>query len=184
MDAVRFTETLAGRLGDPALPVDEAARRGQDSRFVLVVVSPDVARLVADPDHRSPAFGCLLAPWLSEEPLRVERGQLDLFVDLPGARPAVEMRYRLELVHADGRHLVLTGIKSLRRRFWLWTFPWDATTLRCELREGERLLAHGWLRQGLVGVLAQGATFRATSLRALLGFFRYYLGTVLRVYLG
>ncbi len=185
-DTVRFTETLAGRLGPPDRSLDEATRGGADTRFVLTVVTPDVARLVADPDHRSPAFGCLLAGWLSPEPLAVTDGRLDLFVDASGDRRVVEMRYRLALRATDGRSFVLLGQKELRRRWWLTTFPLDATTLRCRLLEGSDdgpLVAHGVLRQGVVGVLAQGATFRATSVRGLLGFFRYYLGTVLGVYL-
>lgn len=185
-DTVRFTETLAGRLGAPELPLAEAARQGHDTRFVLTVVTPDVARLAADPDHRSPAWGCVLAGWLSPDPLTVTDGRLDLFVDTSGDRRVVEMRYRLALRAVDGSAYVLLGTKELRRRWWLLTFPWDATTLRCRLLEGGddgALRAHGVLRQGVVGVLAQGATFRASSVRGWLGFYRYYLGTVLGVYL-
>jgi cholesterol oxidase len=184
-DTVRFTETLAGRLGSPELPLEEAARRGEDTRFVLTVVSPDVARLAADPDHRSPAWGCLLAEWLSPDPLSVTDGRLDLFVDTSGDRRVVEMRYRLALRATDGSTWVLFGLKELRRRWWFLTLPWDATTLRCRLHaDGDDgpLRAHGVLRQGVVGVLAQGATFRASSVRGWIGFFRYYLGTILGVY--
>ena len=44
-------------------------------------------------------------------------------------------------------------------------------------------MAEGVLRQGIIGVLAQGATFRASSVRAYVSFLRYYLGTVVGVYL-
>lgn len=171
-DTVRFSETLAGRLA------------GQDVRFLLTVVTPDIAALVVDPDHRSPAWGCVLADWLSPAPLSVVDGRLDLFVDVSGDRRVVEMRYRLVLRAVDGRGYTLLGTKTLRRRWWIWTFPWDATTLATRLVDEQgALVAEGVLRQGIVGVLAQGATFRASSVRAWAGFMRYYIATVLGVYL-
>jgi cholesterol oxidase len=189
-NAIRFSETLAGRLGDPAQALEDAAKTGGDTRFLLTVVTPDVARLVADPDHRSPAWGCLLAPWLSPDPLAVVDGRLDLFVSAIPDRRVVQMRYRLDLRDTAGARFVLHGTKELRRRRWYPTAATDATTLRCTLHEGGDdgpLRAHGILRQGLVGVLAQGATLRASGawwgLAALAGFFRYYLGTMAGVYL-
>lgn len=171
-DTVRFSETLAGTLA------------GQDTRFLLTVVTPDIATLVADPDHRSPAWGCVLADWLSPAPLTVTDGRLDLFVDVSGDRRVVEMRYRLALRAVDQRQYVLLGTKTLRRRWWIWTFPWDATTLATRLEDAQgATIAEGVLRQGIVGVLAQGATFRATSIGAYLAFMRYYVGTVIGVYL-
>jgi len=183
---VRFSETLAGRLGPPALPLHDAARTGGDTRFLLTVVTPDIARLVADPNHRSPAWGCLLAPWLSPDPLGVVEGHLDLFVDGTADRRVVYMRYRLDLRTTSGEAWVLHGTKELRRRHWFPTLAVDATTLRCTLREGGDagpIRAHGVLRQGIVGVFAQGATFRGTSLRAIVSFLRYYIATVVGVYL-
>jgi hypothetical protein len=175
-DSVRFSETLAGELS------------GHDTRFLLTVVTPDIATLVADPRHRSPAWGCLIAPWLAPEPIGVVDGRLDLFVDTPDRR-AVWMDYRLDLRTPDGGRFVLLGRKELRKRWSFATFPWDSTTLRCELREGSDdgpVRATGVLREGLVGLIGQAATLRASGrwygLAALLGFFRYYLGTVWRVY--
>lgn len=189
-ETIRFSETLAGRLGPPELPRDEAGRTGQDTRFLLTIVTPDVAALVADPNHRSPAFGCLLAPWLSPAPLAVTRGWLDLFVDATPDRRHVTMRYRLDLTRDDGARFVLHGEKALRRRRWYPTFPVDATTLFVTLHaedDAGPVVAHGVLRQGLVSVLAQGATFRGTGgwlgLRPVVAFFRYYLGTLAGVYL-
>lgn len=171
-DTVRFSETLAGALG------------GRDTRFLLTVVTPDIAAMVADPDHRSPAWGCVLADWLSPAPLTVTDGRLDLFVDVSGDRRVVEMRYRLELRAVDQHQYVLLGTKTLRRRWWIWTFPWDATTLATRLEDAQgTTIAEGVLRQGIIGVLAQGATFRATSIGAYIAFMRYYVGTVIGVYL-
>ncbi len=145
---------------------------------------------MADPDHRSPAWGCVLAPWLSPEPLGVVRGHLDLFVDGTPDRRVVLMRYRLDLRTTGDERFVLLGTKELRRRGWFPTVATDATTLRCTLHEGDErgpLRAHGVLRQGIVSVLAQGATFRGSGewlgLKAILGFFRYYLGALAGVYL-
>jgi cholesterol oxidase len=189
-DTVRFSETLAGRLGRPDLPLEDAARQGDDTRFLLTVVTPDIAEMVADPHHRSPAWGCLLAPWLSPAPLGVTDGRLDLFVDGTPDRRVVHMLYRLDLRAVDGQRYVLLGKKELRRRRWFPTLAVDATTLRCTLHAGGDdgpLRAHGLLRQGLVSVLAQGATFRGSGrwggVAAIVAFFRYYLGTIAGVYL-
>lgn len=176
-DRVRFSETLAGRLN------------GHDTRFLLTVVTPDIAAMVADPQHRNRAWGCVLAEWLSPEPLSVTDGTLDLFVSVTPDRRHVRMSYRLALRTMDGRDYTLLGHKEIRRRRWFPTFAVDGTTLFTTLHEGGDdgpLVAEGVLRQGVIGVLAQLATFRGSGrwggLRAIWDFMRYYNGTVAGVY--
>lgn len=182
-DQVRFTETMRGRLS-PFTGQDHLAAEaaGQDAYFILTVVTPDVAAMVSDPDHRSPAFGCVVLPGHTQ-PLRVTDGHLDLFVDAP---VGVEMRYRLALRDADGVASTLIGIKRVQRRGWLPTVFGDTTTLFVDVLRGEEPTYRGVLRMGVGGVSAQGLSFRgeggALGVRAIVRFMGYYVRRVWGVY--
>ena len=177
-DEVRFTETMSGTLStSTAAPYEEAARAGWDggaALFTLVVVTPDVAAMVADPSHRSPVFGCVLAPGLCAGPLAVRDGHFDLFVD---AGPnVIEMRYLLPLVAADGRAFVLRGRKDVRRRRWFPTGLIDTTCLFVDVHEGDvngPIVRRGILRMGPGAVAMQGLSFRGT-IGSIVRFMRHY----------
>ncbi|MBM4282924.1 MAG: hypothetical protein FJ137_19950 [Deltaproteobacteria bacterium] len=174
---VRFSETMRGFVDDARVdePHERHAARGRrrpghELIFMLTVVTEDVDALIADPRHRSPVFGCVLAPVLSPRPLRVEQGSLDLFADVGApADPAgpgriLHMRYVLPLVDDhDGCRFLLRGIKEVvRRRPWPTT-PVDTTTLFVDVWRAEepgRPLLRGVLVEGLVGVVAQALSFR------------------------
>jgi hypothetical protein len=192
---VRFSETLRGFVdvaGAGPLPTHEAcARAGRSARreliFMLTVVTPDVDALIADPLHRSPVFGCVLAPWLARGPLRVERGHLDLFVDVDGDGRLLHMRYVLPLVDDEtGARFVLRGVKeALRRRPWP-TVTADTTTLFVDVWRADALADVAWrgvLHEGPVGVLAQLVSFRG-DVGGLWRYLRSYVVTLLRVIAG
>lgn len=196
-DLVRFTETMRGWLSpNPAMTHEDADAAGRAARTelvcILTVVTPDVDRMVADPDHRSPAFGCLIAPALHPEPLRVEHGHLDLFVDAAPDGRILHMRYGLRAVDADGRTWFLRGIKEVVRRRWFPTGLVDTTTLFTDVWEGPDPVGtprwRGILRMGPVGVIAQGLSFRGegalAGLAGIARFMGYYLRRVTVVYLG
>jgi cholesterol oxidase len=207
---VRFSETLRGYVD--AANVDDSherhaasgrARPGKSHElvFMLTVVTDDIDAMIADPRHRSPVFGCVLAPVLSPRPLRVERGTLDLFADVghdgDGAEAGADvggrvlhMRYVLPLVddHA-GRRFVLRGIKEVvRRRPWP-TIAADTTTLFVDIwsRDGDDDAAppvwRGVLREGLVGVAQQAISFRGDP-GGLLRFLTFYVRAVVGVVFG
>ncbi len=187
---VRFTETMCGWLSAlPHASHEEAATagraRGEGARFTLHVVTPSVAQMVADPDHRNPAFGVVECAALHEAPLAVLRGHLDLFAD---AAPGVlHMRYRLDLVAPDGARFVLRGIKEIVRRRWFPTATFDTTTLFVDVFDGDELAGEPRLRgifwMGPGGVLAQGLSFRG-QLGAIVRYLRYYVARCAGVYLG
>ena len=189
-DQVRFTETMTGWVGPGDDPVvGEAAGRasGGASFFTLTVVCTDVAAMVEDPDHRSPAFGCVALPAIHATPMAVTRGRLDLFVDAGPGR--LEMRYGLDMVDVHGARWRLDGVKRVGRRRWFPTVLTDTTTLYVHVREveGPRRLA-GVLYMGPGAVLAQGSTFRGRGgffgSRAILLFMRYYVASVVRCYMS
>jgi cholesterol oxidase len=195
-DLVRFTETMRGHLapGEPDFLAAERRGRsaGGEALFVLTVVTPDVDRMVDDPDHRSPAYGCLIAPALHAKPIRVEAGHLDLFADAAPDGRVLHMRYGLRLRDADGRPLFLAGFKEVCRRRWYPTFLADTTTLFTAVHEGEDatgpILRQGVLRMGPVGFFGQVATFRGEGgwwgARGILRYLAYYVRRVTRITLG
>ncbi|MFN7142641.1 MAG: hypothetical protein ACK4YP_02615 [Myxococcota bacterium] len=196
-DHVRFTETMAGWLS-PRVDAthEDAERAGRDAGgrglFVLTVVTPDVDVFLADPDHRSPAYGCVLLPALHARPLAVERGHLDLFVDTEAGSRVLHMRYGLRLRDEDGRAFFLRGVKEVVRRAWWPTLTADTTTLFVDVFPGDAPTGtptlRGILRMGPGGVTAQGLSFRGEGrwlgLRGVTRYLAYYLRRVAGVYLG
>ena len=196
-DLVRFTETMTGWLGTNGhLSYDDAAREGEASgtvaTFVLTVVTPDVGRMVADPQHRSPAFGCVLAPALSPEPLSVTEGHLDLFADATPDGRILHMRYGLLLRAQDGQIWFLRGCKEVCRRRWYPTFLVDTTRLYTDVWRGASPTGppafRGILIMGPVGFLGQLAAFRGSGrvggLRGIVRYLVYYVSRVARVVSG
>lgn len=189
-DSVRFTETMSGWLSEQVTATHEAAaaagRPGGEASFTLTVLTPDVEAMVAEPHHRSPAFGLVECPALHPRPLRVVAGHLDLFVDVaPGV---LHMRYHLDLLDEDGISATLTGFKEVVRRRWWPTVLTDTTTLFVDLAVGGRPARRGILTMGPGGVLAQGLTFRGRGagfgLAGIVRFLRYYVRRCVGVYLG
>lgn len=187
---VRFTETMWGWLSpsvDASHEAAAAAGRTNDQRasFTLVVATPDSAAMVADPNHRNPAFGLVECVALHQQPLRVSEGCLDLFVD---AAPGVlHMHYRLALNAEDGGRYTLRGIKEVVHRSWFPTSLTDTTTLFVDVFDGDttegrpRLRGIFWMGPG--GVLAQGLSFRG-SFRGIAQFLSYYVWRCVNIYLG
>ncbi len=196
-DLVRFTETMTGWVGPtPTLSYVDAARAARASAasatFVLTVVTPDVDRMVADPAHRSPAFGCVLAPSLSPEPLRVGAGYLDLFVDAAPDGRILHMRYGLALETSAGVPYFLGGFKEVCRRRWYPTFLFDTTHLYVDLWHGSAPVGppayRGVLVMGPVGFLGQVSSFRGggglLGLRGIVRFLAYYVRRVTGIVVG
>ncbi|MES2638503.1 MAG: hypothetical protein V4850_03450 [Myxococcota bacterium] len=197
MDHVRFTETMHGWLSPSvAASHEDAARAGRAERtrglFVLTVVTPDVDALVADPTHRSPAFGCVLLPALHPRPLQVTHGHLDLFVDTEVGSRVLHMRYGLRLEAEGGARYYLRGIKEIVRRRWWPTVAIDTTTLFTDVYAGDNAdgtpILRGVLVMGPGGVLAQGLSFRGEGgwlgLRGIVRYLTYYVARVAQVYSG
>ena len=194
-DLVRFTECMSGCVSDAQGTHEEAARRGRASAracFVLTVVTPDVDAMVADPEHRSPAYGYAHLPTLHARPMRVTDGHLDLFVDAAPDARVLHMRYGLTLRDEDGRSWFLRGRKEVVRRRWWPTMAIDTTTLFVDVWEGTEPAGEarqrGIFTMGPGGVAAQGLSFRGEGgwggLRGIVRYLAYYVRRVLGVYAG
>lgn len=195
IDSVRFTETMRGYLADfdgQTHEVADAAGKaaGTEAYFILTVITPDVAAMIDDPEHRSPAYGCLVYPALCPEPLRVTTGHLDLFVD--AAPHVAHMRYGLNLQTPSGERYFLHGVKEIVRQSFFPSTLRDTTTLFVDLYSGDAPVGtpvhRGILRMGPVGLTAQGLSFRGDGrwfgLRAIALLAAYYIGRVSTIYLG
>ena len=196
-DLVRFTETMSGWLSPDLRVVHEAAaKRGRADQtaatFILTVVTPDVDAMVADPNKRNHAYGCVLLPAISPRPLAVDSGYFDLFVPADDSHRIFHMRYSLSLKAEDGSRYFLRGIKEVLRRSWFPTMPIDTTTLFTDVyrgtsEQGEHLL-RGVLTMGPVAVTMQGISFRGAGgwfgLRGIYRFMKYYLGRCASAYLS
>lgn len=189
-----FTETMRGWFapfsGQGYAMADASGKADRAGGYFILTVVSDVDAMVADPDRRSPAFGCVVLPMVDADPLRVVEGWLDLFVD---ARPnAVEMRYGLRLATRAGEAWYLRGVKDVAHRSWFPTVLADTTTLFVDVFRGDEPLGEpafrGILRMGPGAVTAQGLSFRGEGgplgLGAILRFTRYYISRVVAVYLG
>ena len=190
-DSVRFTETMAGWLSSAVGETHEAAASsgratGSRASFTLTILTPDVDRMVADPDHRSPAFGLVQCPALHPLPLRVDDGHLDLFVDV--APDVLHMRYQLGLTAVDGARYRLDGYKEVVRRRWWPTVLTDTTTLFVDVTADGAPRLRGILTMGPGGVTAQGLTFRGEGaifgLAGIVRYLAYYVRRCAGVYLG
>ncbi|MDP2344041.1 MAG: hypothetical protein Q8O67_23995 [Deltaproteobacteria bacterium] len=189
---MRFSETLRGFVAPlHGLELSHEGHAGRPDHgeliFMLTVVCVDVDALVADPLHRLPVFGCVLAPLLSPRVLRVDVGSLDLFVDGDAAGHVLHMRYRLELVDDDdGHRWSLRGIKEVVRSGLLPTPTRNTTTLFVDVWEGASPGAPAWrgvLHEGVVGVVAQGLSFRG-DVGGVLRFLRFYVRRVAGIVFG
>lgn len=196
-DHVRFTETMSGTISaGGALPHLEAAFAGRSTGtpllFTLTVITPDVDAMVLDPDHRSPAFGVVLAPALHAAPLTVLHGHLDLFADAAPEGRVLHMRYGLQVAAPDGARWFLRGLKVVARRSWWPTVAVDTTTLFIDVWPGDTPQGtaswRGVLTMGPGGVLMQGLSFRGQGgwlgIRGIVRYLGYYARRVWRVYTG
>jgi cholesterol oxidase len=176
--ALRWSETMSGS-------IDLGA-----ARFRIAISIPDVPAFLADPSHTGNAAGTVEVDGLTARGgAPVEGGSFHLFLD-EGDPRARAMIYTLPFHDANGRGWTLRGVKDVRGRRVL-DF-WRATTtlaVRLEQTDGDRPAAEGELRIGAAAVarlLASmrpvGAGRRSDAPFALWRFFRFFGGTLVRLY--
>ena len=128
---LEFTERMTGFFStavtsDYEQAAEQGERDGSKLEFVLTVATDDLESMLRDPEHPATLFGTVRAPELSSEPMAVQQGQFNLFVEDAGEIHAHRMRYRMRLHATDGRTLYLAGFKRIRDA-WLLDV-WRATT--------------------------------------------------------
>ena len=136
--------------------------------------------------------GCVIAPTLSQKPLVVTRGTLDVLVEDPQRPDYKQLRYGLHLLSESGERFYFEGFKQLTDNpgidFWE-----DTTTLFITLRRGdgpEAPLAYkGVVRISVEDFARQCSTFRVThadsvqeQLSAVGRFGKFFLGGLFELY--
>ncbi|MGH3799731.1 MAG: alpha/beta fold hydrolase [Pseudonocardiaceae bacterium] len=137
---IQFSETMTGYISAGITDYQAAADRGKadDSRlsFTLTIISDDLDRMLAAPEHQARMIGTVYAPDLSPNPITVTEGVFNLFVDDPDRVGGRLMRYRMKLSTEEGRRYYFVGFKSIHddRGLDIWL---DTTTLYVTVYEGD-----------------------------------------------
>ncbi len=188
-----FTERMRGTLRSAA-----GGGRNATLDLLLHVTSPDVERMISGQERGAGVMGLALAPLLSPEPLRVERGGFNLFTALNCRVETRNIAYNLHLAAADGSVFELKGAKTVRdgpgprRPPWIrWRDLWrEMTTLPYELFQEPRVpgsgpVARGVLRirwpdvaRSIASLRITDAANRGEQFRWTLRFARFYLGVL------
>jgi len=194
---IEFTESMAGYFSTKVLDDYEAASRegardGSSLRFILTIVSEDLEKMLADPQHTARMTGTVVAPALSPQPMSVDDGQFNLFVDDPTQPGTRRMFYRMRMTAEDGAIRYFEGFKLMRESSPLQAWP-QTTTLYITVREGadvtSSVLGKGVLVIEPADFLKQLTTMRATNapdlkarLMAELRFGETFAGALMQTY--
>ena len=187
-----FRETMAGRfsLGATEPRAGAAAQGGAGLALHATIHIDDMAAFAADPRHLAGLTGHIdFAPFGLAIP--AESGVFGLFS--PSDDPALSyMIYEVGFRHA-GQAWYLAGKKHVRLGA-PWTLWGQTTTLYTTLHQGEDdggpVAGAGVLRLGVPQLLrllgtvhARNAPDTRAGLRAVLGFFRFFVAELVRTYL-
>ncbi len=190
---LRFVETMRGwwtsGATDPRAGEASGRAAGSTMAVRLAITVEDMDRFLADPAREAAATGTVDCPALGGR-LPIGAGTFNLLVQVePGWR---QFQYRLPFTDRAGRRHFLYGVKQVHDDPGLdaWT---DTTTLFVTMHAGQDEHAPvegaGVLYLRLPDLLRQATTFRLLHGRGLvgsalawLGFWRYFLGSLLDVY--
>jgi len=197
---LEFTERMSGYISRTELSsYEDAARAGQRGStpadrltFILTIAAQDAGKLIDDPDHPATMVGTVVAPALSAQPMAVNQGQFNLFLQMPDKPSQREMHYRMQLHAEDGTTYLFKGYKRMvGTGLSIWR---DTTTLYVDVYRGDQedpaaVAARGILRIAPTDFARQLATMKAlrapTRLRALETTARFgelFAGTLWKVY--
>lgn len=216
---ITFTETMRGhfsmvdresRANAEPLPADEQNSREPSSpgpshappengaapgaspfEFTVTVTIPDVAAMIADPEHRGEITGTVTAPVLNTAPLRVTRGEFRLFTPDPQREATRNMRYILNLAAESGKTYFLDGCKIVPGPgLHVWR---DTSTLFITVYEGDgpggTVVGRGILRIPVLSFLRQMTTLRGIHgrgffdrMKAMLRFGLFFVRVLCEVY--
>lgn len=196
---VRFTETMKGyastvETSDYQAGYDQGKTADSAMEFTLTVETDDVDALIENPSHEARMFGTVSCAALSAEPLEVEDGVFNLFVDNPSGVDIRNMVYRMKLVSEEGRRYFFHGFKKVDDSSILESWP-QTTTLYVTVYEGEDdtgpVAAKGILHIEPLDFMRQMGTMRGTGgsstkdrLEGLARFGEFFAGVLWHAYGG
>ena len=103
---LNFTETMSGTLA--IAPAGEGP-----ISFTLTIASDDLHAMLTNESHVATMLGTVTCPALSAEPLSVNDGRFNLFVNDPTRVDTRLMVYRMVLRSIEGKDFYLHGVKTI-----------------------------------------------------------------------
>ncbi len=194
---IQFTETMRGYFStqvkdDYQRALQQGKKDNSPLQFTLTVIADDLENLLNDPNHPARIVGTVTAPALAAEPLTVNNGDFNLFVQEEGQNKTRQMRYRMHLTTEAGQTYYFEGFKQIHddRGLDIWS---DTTTLFTTVYAGDSnespVLGKGILKIQPVDFIKQMTTLKVTNavnsterLQALDRFSRFFAGTLSEVY--
>lgn len=207
---LRFTERMHGWFSDQVTEVAEVAPdlyprtfleardlgEAADSKmdFVFTIVSHDVERMLADPEHAAPLHGTITCPALSEDALTVQTGTFKLFERDAQRTETHTMVYEAVATTEAGRQFRFHGQKLVHDDpgFDLWS---DTTTLFVTVYDGLEVgapihgkailrIAIGDFVKQLRTMVVTDAPSRVARLRYLAKFGAFFAGRLFHLFGG
>jgi len=105
-DGVSFTETMNGTLA--IAPPGEGP-----ISFTLTIASDDLHAMLTDQSHVAMMLGTVTCPALSAQPLSVNDGRFNLFINDPARVGTRLMVYRMVLRSIEGKDFYFHGVKTI-----------------------------------------------------------------------
>jgi cholesterol oxidase len=185
---LRFTERMAGNL-------HAADNQGEvPASFTATIVAEDLDAFLADKQREARLVGTVSIPPISSEPLTIQSGTWNLFIEDREQVETKRMVYHMHVIAPDGSRLVVSGNKFVHddKGFDLWR---DTTTLHTEVRRGEdgtgELLFKGTLHIDPIDLTRQlrtmtvtGAPNFTTRMKAMARFGRLFAGELFDTFGG
>lgn len=115
---MRFTERMAGHIGlGETVDWDEGYWQPEVTKaraeFVVTVHSQDLDEVLEHPAHRAKLTGTFTMPDLSPEPLTLQGGEFQLFIEDPADPDGKKMVYNFDALTEDGQLYCLRGEKLI-----------------------------------------------------------------------
>jgi cholesterol oxidase len=143
---IQFTETMTGYIstrvtGDYQAAADRGKADDSPFSFTLTIISDDLDRLLADPNHQARMIGTVKASALSPNPITVTDGVFNLLVNDPNRVDGRKMCYRMKLTTEEDLHYYFVGFKDIHDDAGLDVWS-DTTTLYVTVYEGDNDAGH------------------------------------------
>ena len=196
---IQFTETMRGffssQVKDDFAAGDKAGEAaGSSLAFTLTIVSEDLDTMLTDSAHQARMFGTVQAPALSAQPLSVENGTFNLFVQDPTDVQTRNMVYRMTMRTEEGPVYYFHGYKVVRPNSPLDIWR-DTSTLYITVYQGgdenAPVFGTGILRILPADFARQMTTLKVTNapntdarLRATVRFGEFFAGVLYHTYGG
>ena len=195
---LRFTERMSGHIGlGETVDWDEGFWQPEtvkaQAEFVVTVQSDDLDEVLDQPEHRAQLTGTFTMPALSPEPMTLQSGEFQLFIEDPDDPTGKLMVYNFDALSEDGQLYCLRGEKLIHDGAGfdlvddttrLFATPYKGPVADNQVA-GKGILLVRWhnLPAALASITVLHARDSKEKATALLRASRFFLGTLASEYL-